>query len=82
MRVLEALLALPFSFRQRRLAQARQSLSETEFVKQIIAQGGDEKAGVAVWRHLSDWGYVDGFTPYPTDSLGAVFGIAEEVRKT
>jgi hypothetical protein len=29
-------------------------------------------------EYLQDWVYAEGFTPYPTDDLGAIFGIAEE----
>lgn len=35
-------------------------------------------AAVALWNRLRDWTYVSDFTPYPTDSLGSVFGMAEE----
>lgn len=75
--LLKNLLSLPFSARQRRLARNRPPLSETAFVEHIAEQGGDEMAAVALWRHLREWA-VDDFTPYPTDSLGSVFGIAEE----
>ena len=74
------LLGLPFSHRQSRLAQARRPLTETEFVQQITDQAGDRDAAVAVWKRLKDWGYQESFTPYPTDSLGSVFGIAEEEK--
>lgn len=76
--VLKNLLGLPFSSRQRRLAQKRQALSETEFVQRIADQGGDALAAAALWSRLKDWTYVNDFTPYPTDRLGSVFGIAEE----
>jgi hypothetical protein len=78
MRYLKQVLGLPFSFRQKSLAGNRKALSETEFVQQIAEQGGDGVAAAAIWRFLKEWGYEDGFTPYPTDSLGSVFGIAEE----
>jgi hypothetical protein len=75
---LQAILALPLSLRQRRLARARKPLAESEFVQRIVDQGGDSMAAVAVWRRLREWCVMEGFTPYPGDSLASVFGIAEE----
>jgi hypothetical protein len=74
----ERLLGMPFSLRQKRLARRRPALTEMEFVTQVTEQGGDSTASVALWRMLRDWIYVPEFTPYPNDSLGSVFGIAEE----
>jgi hypothetical protein len=53
-------------------------LTESEFVQRILEQGGDHMAAVAVWGRLREWCFVEGFTPYPGDSLAWVFGIAEE----
>jgi hypothetical protein len=77
-KVIKNLLGFPFSSRQGRLARERQALSETEFVQRIVGQGGDALAAAALWRRLKEWTCVNDFTPYPTDSLGSVFGIAEE----
>jgi hypothetical protein len=49
-------------------------------VRQIIDQGGDPDAAIAVWSRLRDWRYDENFTPYPKDSLGSVYGIAEEEK--
>jgi hypothetical protein len=76
--LLQTLLALPLSVRQKRLTRGRKALTAAEFVQQITDQGGDRDAAVLIWRHLADWGYVAGFTPYPTDNLPSVFGIDEE----
>jgi hypothetical protein len=76
--IVQNLLALPFSLRQKRLARSRRPPTEMEFVQQIGDEGGDRDAALSVWRRLTTWGYIDGFTPYPTDSLSNVFGIAEE----
>lgn len=76
--VLQGILALPFSHRQKRLMKSRPALSMDEFVRQVSDAGGDREAAAAVHRKLMDWAYVDGFTPYPEDSLGQVYGIAEE----
>ena len=72
------LLGLPFSWRQRRLALTRSPTSQSEFVRQIVDEGGDASAAAAVWDHLKDWILVDGLTPYPTDDLAVVYGLAEE----
>lgn len=76
--VLKNLFGVPFNLRQSRLARSRQALSETEFVQRITDQGGDREAALALWTTLKDWTCASDFTPYPTDSLGWVFGIAEE----
>ncbi|MGE5833238.1 MAG: hypothetical protein ACM4AI_02040 [Acidobacteriota bacterium] len=74
------LFRLPFSLRQRHLARDRKALTETEFVRRIMDQGGDPDAAISAWGRLRDWGYEEGFTPYPEDSLGSVFGITEEEK--
>jgi len=76
--VLKTVLGLPFSLRQKRIARTRIPMTDSEFVHQIVKQGGDRDAASAVWRKLKEWGYEDGFTPQPADSLSSVFGIAEE----
>jgi hypothetical protein len=60
------------------LAGQRATLTESEFVQLIVQQGGDALAGAEIWSRLKDWTYVDEFTPYPSDSLGSIFGIREE----
>jgi len=75
---LENLLGLPFSSKQSRLALEREPLTESEFVQGIANEGGDACAAAAIWSHLEAWTDVAGFTPYPTDSFGSVFGLGEE----
>lgn len=76
--LLQAILALPFSWRQRQLAAKRPPMKEGEFIDRILAVGGDAEAARFVRNELLDWVYVPNFTPYPDDSLSRLFGIAEE----
>jgi len=72
------LFGLPFSYRQKKLAASRPPIDKEQFVSRILAEGGDERAAAMVWDALvADW-VIEGFTPYPEDSLGRVYGIAEE----
>jgi hypothetical protein len=75
---LKTILILPLTIRQKRLARTRRPLAETEFAQRIVEMNGDRIAAVAVWNRLREWCFVEGFTPYPGDSLTWVFGIAEE----
>jgi hypothetical protein len=77
---LEAFFGLPFSWRQKRLTRSRVSLTEPEFVQSITEQGGDDAAASSLWKRLNEAKHVAEFTPYPSDDLGVVFGIAEEER--
>ena len=76
--LVQKILALPFTLRQQRLAKYRPPMGESEFVKQIGVKGGDEEAAILIRNYLLDWIYTDGFTPYPDDNLGHIYGIAEE----
>lgn len=76
--VIQGILALPFSRRQAQLAKERAPLSEDEFATRISEAEGDREAAVIVYRKLSEWIYAKQFTPYPDDSLGRLYGIAEE----
>ena len=72
------LLGLPFSFRQTRLANSRPRIDKAEFVLRVVSQGGDRRGAEILWDALvSNWAN-KGFSPYPEDSLGRVFGIADE----
>jgi hypothetical protein len=64
--------------KQQRLARTRKGIDEEEFVRRVAELAGDSQAARWVWRHLKEWGYASGFTPYPNDDLGSVFGIGEE----
>jgi len=72
------LLGLPFSYRQKKLAGERGRIDKPEFVSRIVAGGGDERAGEILWDALVSGCVSEGFTPYPDDSLGRVYGVAEE----
>jgi hypothetical protein len=77
---LKFITALPMSLRQRRLAMTRTPIGEIQFVTRIREAGGDADAASFIYQHLLDWIYVDGFTPYPDDRLGDLYGLAEEER--
>ena len=71
-------LGLPFSYRQRTLAASRPPMSKDKFISSIVAEGGDGLAADKIWNALASARVIDEFTPYPGDSLGRVYGIAEE----
>jgi hypothetical protein len=75
---IQSILALPFSKRQKRLLARRAALSSGDFIRQICAARGDKAAAEIIYAKLQDWIFVEGFTPYPNDSLCSIFGIAEE----
>lgn len=75
-------LFFPWAARQRRLAASRPALSQDEFVTRIQERGGDSEAASLIWTHLHEWGLEESFTPYPTDDLLSVFGIAEDELDT
>jgi hypothetical protein len=75
---IRTLLGLPFSDRQKRRGRQRKPLDEAEFVREIMVGGGDRAAAILVWKKLQDWVCAENFTPYPSDNLENVFGIAEE----
>ena len=55
-------------------------MNKEQFVAQISARDGDPSAAKLLWDAIvPDW-VVDGFTPYPDDSLERVYGIAEEEK--
>jgi hypothetical protein len=76
--MIQKILALPFSKRQKILAKNRPRLSHADFTRAIVSGGGDEQAADLVRTKLQDWIYNESFSPYPEDSLSSVFGIAEE----
>lgn len=69
---------LPFSLRQRKLIHTRKAMSREEFIESIVNKGGDGEAASMLWEAIFSSRVIDGFTPYPDDSLGHLFGIAEE----
>lgn len=75
---IQKILAFPFSYRQKSLSKTRPPLSKSAFVFSIGQHGGDLEAAEIIYTKLQDWVYHEEFTPYPDDSLGSVFGIAEE----
>src|SRR5689334_23184057 len=72
------LLGLPFYIRQRKLARSRPPMTEAAFVTSIVDAGGDAAAAIAAWKVLTDRTLDDGLSPYPEDSLGSIYGLAEE----
>ena len=76
--IVQKFLALPFSFRQSTLARKRHPISYSDFVSFVIQADGDAQAADLIFSKLQDWIYNEGFTAHPEDSLGMVFGIAEE----
>lgn len=69
---------MPFSLRQKRLAKEREPLTESDFVASIADADGDPEAARFVHQELQGWLYAEGFTPYPSDDLERIYGIAEE----
>lgn len=78
MSVIQQIVAMPFSLRQKRLAKERDPLGESDFVARIVDAGGDQEAARFVHEKLQGWLYAEGFTPYPEDDLERIYGIAEE----
>ena len=76
--LVQFILALPISLRQKNLAKVRPPMNETEFVAEVIKMGGDEEAALLIHRELCDWVCAKGFTPYPDDNLLRIYGMADE----
>jgi hypothetical protein len=76
--ILQTILALPITLRQRRLAKQRPPMGERYFVEEIKRAGGDAEASILIRNHLLEWIYAPGFTPYPEDKFGYTYGIREE----
>jgi hypothetical protein len=76
--MIRSLLAIPFSIRQKRLAKTRRVITKRDFVSDIVSGGGDEVVAGMVWDAIHDFGIVGGFSPYPDDDLGYIYGISEE----
>jgi hypothetical protein len=72
-------LGLPFSLRQQKLSDSRSPMSKSQFIETITLGDGDGQAAEILWDSLvANNVVVDGFTPYPDDSLCFVYGVAEE----
>ncbi len=76
--VVSAVLNPPFFLRQRRLGRNREPIGKDEFVRRICNAAGDESAAALIWDFLADFILAPGFSPYPDDDLGLVFGLGEE----
>lgn len=72
------ILGLPFSLRQKRLAAARPKIDKEQFISLITKEGADKKTAGTIWEVLIADRIDENFAPYPDDSLGRVYGIAEE----
>jgi hypothetical protein len=68
----------PLYRRQLHLAKGRNAIDESGFVGEIVEKGGDYVAAVSLWKRLNECKTVDHLTPYPTDSLETVYGLADE----
>jgi hypothetical protein len=75
---LKALFELPLVLRQRRLASGRARMTKEEFVCETASTELRELAAAIVWDKLSGLKAYGEFSPYPSDSLLNVFGLAEE----
>lgn len=78
MRPLKRLLEMPFSGRQMRLAANRPRMSKEQFVNDVASSDLGRLAADLLWEKLVEVAVCDQFTPYPSDDLLKVFGLAEE----
>lgn len=76
--MLRFLRGLPISIRQRQVSRSRVPSDKQTFVNDIVASGGDRRVASFLWDHLKAFIFVPGLTPYPDDSLDALYGIVEE----
>jgi hypothetical protein len=76
--MIKFLFGLPFSYRQRKLAASRPPIGKEEFVSMVSTEDADRQAVERIWEALVADRVDEGFAPYPDDSLGHVYGIAEE----
>ena len=76
--MIQFLLGLPFSHRQRKLAASRPSIEKEQFVSMISLDSADRSTAEKVWDALATCRVDEAFAPYPDDSLEHVYGIAEE----
>ncbi len=76
--VLRFLRGLPISVKQRQVSHSRAPSDRRTFVDDIVASGGDRRVASFLWDHLKAFIFVPGLTPYPDDSLDALYGIVEE----
>lgn len=72
------ILGLPFSYRQKRLAAMRPMIDKEQFISMITTDSADRHAAGKIWDALVADRVDENFAPYPDDSLGRVYGIAEE----
>ena len=72
------ILQFPFSLRQRRLTASRRPMSRDEFIEAVSSTEDGRNAATMLWNKLNEFRAWDGFTPYPSDDLGRVYGMAEE----
>jgi hypothetical protein len=75
---IQFVVGLPFSIRQRRLAEIRAPLSKDEFTIRIASSEIGKKAADMLWCKLKESAMVEEFTPYPEDDLLHTYGLAEE----
>ncbi|TAK52189.1 MAG: hypothetical protein EPO25_14295 [Gammaproteobacteria bacterium] len=76
--MIQFLLGLPFSYRQKKLTAGRPSIGQEQFVSMISTDSADRSTAEKIWDALVACRIDNNFAPYPDDSLGRVYGIAEE----
>lgn len=69
---------LPFSLRQKRLAATRPHIDKEQFISLMTKEGADQQVAGKIWDALVADRIDENFAPYPDDSLGRIYGIAEE----
>ena len=73
---LKDLLEMPLVLRQCRLASGRAQMTKEPFVSETASTELGKSAAALVWDKLSALNGRGDFTPYPSDSLLKVFGLA------
>jgi hypothetical protein len=75
---LNYLLQLPFSARQKRLANDRPPITLNEFTEAISTSELGRDAARLLWEELNAVKVVSEFSPYPDDNILTIYGLAEE----
>ena len=75
---LKFLLELPLVLRQRRLSSERAQMTRDQFVHETASTELGKLAAAHLWDKLFALKVHGDFTPYPSDSLLNVYGLAED----
>jgi hypothetical protein len=76
--MLDFLLQLPFSWRQRRAVASRTAMTRECFVAELATDPVEEKAAALLWDKLIEVSVVPELRPYPDDDLLRLYGLADE----